>query len=168
MSTFVAVGNATQAFPRLLDSVARIASLLPQPVFVQYGAYAGFCCPGCDAARFVNMSEFERRVREASLLIMHAGAGSVIHAVRSGKVPVVMPRQAALGEHVDDHQNELARELHRLGRVVACEEPSRLLSAVHDALRLQEALTGQAPEARLPGVLRRLLLDHACSLQHDS
>jgi len=165
LSTFVAVGNATQSFPRLLDGVARIASQLPQPVFVQYGAYYGFFCPACDAAAFISMDEFDRRVTEASLLIMHAGAGSIIHAMRSGKVPVVMPRKAALGEHVDDHQAELAHELHRLGSLVACEEPSLLLSAVQVALRLQEARAGQDREAPLVGELRRLLLDHTHSLQ---
>lgn len=165
MSTFVSVGNATQPFPRLLDAVASVVAQLPQPVFVQYGAYDAFDCPACDAAAFVSMAEFERRVGEASLLIMHAGAGSVIHAVRAGKLPVVMPRKASLGEHVDDHQEEFARELHRLGRLVTCEEASLLLSAVHDALSLQNARRGPQPEPRLTAELRMLLHAHDQSLQ---
>lgn len=161
MSTFVSVGNATQPFARLLDAVASLASQLPQPVFVQFGACEGFDCCGCESAAFVSMAEFERRVSEASLLIMHAGAGSVIHAVRSGKVPVVMPRQAALGEHVDDHQREFAHELQQLGRLVVCDESSCLLQAVHVASQLQAVQQGQVPESPLILFLRELLREHA-------
>ena len=93
---------------------------LPQPVFVQSGS-TPFDAAGCEVAPFLAMSEFERRVAQSTLLIMHAGAGSVITAVRAGKVPVVMPRRARFGEHVDDHQVEFARELAAAGRIVVAE-----------------------------------------------
>ena len=114
MSTFVCVGNATQPFRRLLDGVTAIARDLPQPVFVQSGS-TPFHAKGCESAPFLNMSEFQSRVDRSKLLIMHAGAGSLITAVRAGKVPVVMARRARYAEHVDDHQIEFARELDRPG-----------------------------------------------------
>ena len=151
MSTFVSVGNSTQAFRRLLDAVQQIASRLPQPVFVQYGASDGFDCRTCDSAPYISMIEFERRVNDASLLIMHAGAGSVLHAVRSGKVPVVMPRSSALGEIVDEHQQEFAEALGLMGKLVVCNDPAQLLSAVTAAAHLQSA---QAAAASEPALLR--------------
>jgi len=136
MSTFVSVGNATQPFTRLLEGVAAIADRLPQPVIVQSGC-GHVAAAGCDARAYVPMDEFERLVARADLLILHAGAGSVIHAIRAGKVPVVMPRRAPLGEHVDDHQVEFAAALERVGRAVVAHNASGLAEAVERALALQ-------------------------------
>ncbi len=136
MSTFVAVGNATQPFRRLLDEVALIAAELPQPVIVQHGS-TPFQSEACKGIGFVDMAEFERLVAEAELLILHAGAGSVIHAVRAGKVPVLMARLADHGEHVDDHQREFAGALERAGRAVVANEPGDLAGSVLRAFELQ-------------------------------
>ena len=158
MSTFVSVGNATQPFSRLLDAVAAIAGDLPQPVFVQSG-HTPFRADGCENVPFLDMNEFQSLVGRSKLLIMHAGAGSVITAVRAGKVPAVMPRSVRYGEHVDDHQVEFARELRRAGRIVVADEPADLLSAVGEALTRQQGArwAGQAPAmvAMIAEVLRR-------------
>lgn len=138
MSTFVSVGNATQPFPRLLDAVFKIAPRLPQPVVIQHGS-TPVANTDCFAAPFIAMAEFERLVSEAELLILHAGAGSVIHAVRAGKVPVLMPRRAQFGELVDDHQLEFARALAQTGRVILAEQVGDLGSAVDTALSLQRS-----------------------------
>lgn len=137
MGTLVSVGNATQPFPRLLGAIAAMADRLPQPVVIQSG-YTSFQCGGCDMRPFLEMSAFETLVTEANLLILHAGAGSVIHALRAGKVPVLMPRRAALGEHVDDHQIEFARELEKMGRVSVAYESRELEGAVARALAMQK------------------------------
>lgn len=146
IGTFVSVGNATQAFSRLLNEVSLIASSLPQPVVVQHG-HAPFLAAGCQGLAFVEMNQFEHLVAKAELLVLHAGAGSVIHAIRAGKVPVVMPRRAACGEHVDDHQVEFARALEAAGRVVVAYEPGQLGNATRRALEIQlkVANTADAP-----------------------
>jgi UDP-N-acetylglucosamine transferase subunit ALG13 len=133
VSTFVSVGNATQPFSRLLDKVAQLAPGLPQPVVVQCGS-ASFASPCCTVHTFLEMNEFARSIAEAQLLILHAGAGSIIHAVRAGKIPVVMPRQAKYGESIDDHQLELASALARSGKIVVALTPEQLELAVHTAL----------------------------------
>lgn len=150
MSTFVSVGNATQPFQRLLDGVAAIVSRLPQPVVVQYGC-GRFDVPGCQAHRLIQMGEFERLVATSELLILHAGAGSVIHALRVGKVPVIMPRRAALHEHLDDHQIEFAEALSQVGRVVVVHDAAQLGAAIDRALNLQRQLRG---EMRVPELVR--------------
>jgi UDP-N-acetylglucosamine transferase subunit ALG13 len=153
MSTFVSVGNATQPFQRLLDAVAAMIDRLPQPVTVQYGS-GRFAATGCDARAFIPMDEFERLVAGAELLILHAGAGSVMHALRAGKVPVVMPRRAAFGELVDDHQAEFAEALGRAGRVVVVREADALLAGADRALALQResrAASGSSEMLRLIG-----------------
>lgn len=161
MSTFVSVGNATQPFPRLLDAVAHIAAQLPQPVIIQYGAATGFHAPFCQCTDYFGMQDFEGHIAAAELLILHAGAGSVIHAVRDGKVPVVVARCAALGEHVDNHQQEFSRELMQLGKVVVCQDTGNLLACAYDALHRQKTGFIVANQSPLVAAVNDLLQEHA-------
>ena len=140
MSTFVCVGNATQPFSRLLDAVCGIAEYLPQPVVVQYGAADDYSCPKCSVVAYMDMMEFEKHVAEAELLIMHAGAGSVIHAVRSGNIPVVMPRHADLGEHIDNHQLEFSHQLEETSKILVANDAATLLDVCNLSLSRQIAI----------------------------
>lgn len=132
MSTFITLGNAHQSFARLLNAVAPLLSSLPQPVVIQYG-YTQFQSEQAESFAFVEAERFALEVARAEVLIMHAGAGSVIHALGAGKVPIVAPRLAVYGEHVNNHQLEFARELAKMERIVLLEDMTRLQEAVADA-----------------------------------
>jgi len=133
LSTFITVGNARQPFDRLIKGIAAASHLLPSPVFVQSGATS--CVhPGWTIRDFIEMSEFERLVQESALVVMQAGAGSIINAVRLGRLPVVMPRRAKYGEIIDDHQVEFAQALAATGRIVVALEPEDLPSAIERVL----------------------------------
>lgn len=140
MTTFVSVGNAKQPFTRLLDAVSQIAPRLPQPVIVQHG-YTQFSDSRCEMVPFIRMEEFREKIELAELLILHAGAGSIIHAIRAGKIPVVVPRQIEYGEHVNNHQVEFATELSRTGKILLVTGIENLEVRVHDALCNQKILT---------------------------
>ena len=135
MSTFVSVGNAYQPFTRLLHAVTSNAHALPRSVVVQHG-HTPFDSFECRGVTFLDMQAFESAVSEAEVLIFHAGAGSVIHALGAGKAPVVMARRAEFGEHVDDHQVEFARELALTGRVAAVEHIAELMAVIKRARTL--------------------------------
>jgi UDP-N-acetylglucosamine transferase subunit ALG13 len=144
LSTFVSVGNAHQPFTRLIRAVTAIAHALPQPVVVQHG-HTPFDSFECGGVTFFDILAFESAVSEAEVLILHAGAGSVIHALGAGKAPVVMARRAAFGEHVDDHQVEFARELALTGRVVVVEHSADLKAAIKRARTLPATGARSAP-----------------------
>jgi UDP-N-acetylglucosamine transferase subunit ALG13 len=164
LSTFVSVGNALQPFTRLLDAVSRIAPQLPQPVIVQSG-HTPLVERTFRSVPFIGMDEFSRNIREADLLILHAGAGSVIHAVEAGKVPVIMPRRFAFGEHVNDHQVELARALAEVGKVAMAEGPDDLARAVGEAIARQRSAQVQGtrghPPPMLVPIIQRVLCEYA-------
>jgi len=164
MTTFVSVGNATQPFDRLIDAVLKIATRLPQPVVVQHGNTPFQGAQGCIARPFVEMWEFSLLVARAELLILHAGAGSVIHAIRAGKIPVIMPRRAKYGDHVDDHQLEFSRTLAEAGKVVVAEEPGDLAGAVEEALKLQGMPRSLATEPLMISLVSETLREYAESL----
>ena len=158
MSTFVTVGNAPQPFDRLLKAVQAVTPLLPRPVVVQRGA-SSFSDPDWMCHDFFSMADFENLIRSASVLIMHCGAGSVVNAVRDGHNPIVMPRLAKFGEHIDDHQLEFAEALSRVGYV-------RL---VVDAHELRKALTAMpAGGAALQRAVKTSALVGALSEVMDS
>jgi UDP-N-acetylglucosamine transferase subunit ALG13 len=130
--TFVTVGNAMQPFGRLLEAVDRlaIAGALPEPVIVQSGHNPAFVSRACLVHPFLKMEEFEERVAAATLVIGHAGAGTIVHALATGRMPVVMPRRAMYGELIDDHQAQFVRRLASEGRVIAAWEAGDLGDAV--------------------------------------
>ncbi len=156
MKTFVSVGNATQPFERLLSGVTDILKYLPAPVFIQHGN-TPFSCPDCETQSFVGMADFSIFIEQAELLIIHGGAGSVIHAIRAGKVPVVMPRRQKYGEHVDDHQVELSLELAKTKRIVVAMERSDLMRAIEAAMALQRSIDVSHPPSQLVELVRTRL-----------
>ncbi len=84
----------------------------------------------CDAVAFLGRDEFERRVAEASYVITHAGEGSVISVLRSGKTPILVARRSSLGEHVNDHQVQLTSEFQALGLAEVGETVEDLLGCL--------------------------------------
>lgn len=140
MSTFVSVGNAKQPFSRLLDHVRASVPELPAPVFVQHGHTPWQTMPGVESSAFLSMEDFAQRVQSAQVVILHAGAGSVIHALRAGKIPILVPRRPDLAEHIDNHQSEFARELAAAGKVVLFNDNTGFGVAVRQARQLQAQL----------------------------
>jgi UDP-N-acetylglucosamine transferase subunit ALG13 len=63
--------------------------------------------------------ELDQAMREADVVVSHAGTGSALAALEAGKRPVLVPRSRALQEHIDDHQHQTAKELARRGLAVA-------------------------------------------------
>lgn len=134
--TFVTVGNPKQGFGRLLDAVEDLAgkgvSVLA-PVFVQAGHNVDFRPVYCEWTSFLLAEEFQRRMAQSDLIITHGGAGTLLHALRLGKVPVVMPRRKKYGEHVNDHQVQLVEAFASDGWIVPAYEPEDLPVAIAKA-----------------------------------
>ncbi len=109
----------------------------------------------------MEMKQFGIRMEEAELLIMHAGAGSVIHAVQAGKTPVVMPRRVKYDEIVDDHQLEFAQALAQAGKVVLALEPADLEQAIADALARQSDSHAPPTSPQMVRLVEERLQDYA-------
>lgn len=59
----------------------------------------------------VPAKEMAEAIREADVVVAHAGTGIALMALENGKLPVLVPRRGLHGEHVDDHQLTIALEL---------------------------------------------------------
>lgn len=123
----VSLGANQYGFRRLAEALLR--SLPPgADVLWQTGA-TDVTGLGIDAQPYLAEDELYRAMCSADLVVCHGGVGSALAALRAGHRPVLVPRLRAHGEHVDDHQVEIASELQRrgLGSAAVPEE----LSTVH-------------------------------------
>jgi UDP-N-acetylglucosamine transferase subunit ALG13 len=68
-----------------------------------------------DHCKSMSPAEFQDRVRKASLVVAHAGMGTILTSLQLGVPILVMPRNASLGEHRNDHQLATARILEKHG-----------------------------------------------------
>ncbi|HET6869016.1 MAG TPA: glycosyltransferase, partial [Solirubrobacteraceae bacterium] len=117
--TFVAVGTHRQPYDRLLGIVSGgiDEGHLPEPLRAQVGP-ARWTAPAGQVSPHLSRDELEAAVRSAAVVICHGGAGIISSALAAGRRPIVVPRRAALGEHVDDHQYQLTRRLADWGLAV--------------------------------------------------
>jgi UDP-N-acetylglucosamine--N-acetylmuramyl-(pentapeptide) pyrophosphoryl-undecaprenol N-acetylglucosamine transferase len=115
---------------------------------------------GIDAVKFLPAADLLSAMRKADLVVAHAGVGSALTAMRSGHTPLLVPRRRFRGEHVDDHQVQIARHLVNRGIAVAC-DAERLSPAITAAAASQCVATKVAPQFVLhqdpPSKVNRLL-----------
>lgn len=110
--TFVSVGSHRDPFERLL-TLARegvACGVLPGPLVEQSreGAFT--------------RDEMAANIERAAVVLCHGGSGIISGVLRSGRLPLVLPRRAANGEHHDDHQVVMAAKLSALGLVVSLDD----------------------------------------------
>jgi UDP-N-acetylglucosamine transferase subunit ALG13 len=119
---FVTVGTQL-AFDRLISAVDVWAGLHPdERVFAQIGPSA-LVPESMEHAAFLPPTRADMLMREADIIVAHAGMGSVLTALALPKPIVIVPRRASLGEHRNDHQLATARWLEgRPGVFVAWDE----------------------------------------------
>ncbi len=127
MKAFVTVGVERKPFARLLQAVDRLVAegVLSPETLVQSG-HNKIELAHCTFKKFLSFNDMVKEVREADIVIAHAGVGSVLLCRQLGKVPLVVPRSGAMGEHVDNHQLEFARIMHDQGFAVMAETPEAL------------------------------------------
>lgn len=135
----VVVSLGTEHYP-FSRAVQRLQEILPREAEVlwQTGntSIEGL---GINGRASIPASELQQAIAEADVVVSHAGVGSAITALDLGKVPVLLPREARFGEHVDDHQRLIARELRDRGLAVAV--PVEKLTSDHlNAARSQRVL----------------------------
>lgn len=68
--------------------------------------------------------QFDEICQSADVVVTHAGVGNLLSLFAAGVHPVVVPRRGSRGEHVDDHQIQIARLVKDLGVATVCEADS--------------------------------------------
>jgi UDP-N-acetylglucosamine transferase subunit ALG13 len=158
---FVTVGTNETPFDRLVAVAQALGA--DHSVIVQYGSSSHTSGPG-DWHDFLPFEEMESAMRTADAVVTHAGVGSILLALRSGRRPIVMPRRHVLAEAVDDHQVVLARRLERAGLVSVAEDAGEVFDRLQDVLEgttMPSASLSPDPAAGLTAELATYLSEHA-------
>jgi UDP-N-acetylglucosamine--N-acetylmuramyl-(pentapeptide) pyrophosphoryl-undecaprenol N-acetylglucosamine transferase len=142
-SVVVSLGTHGFPFTAMVESVRR--SLASEWVDVLWQLGGTPPPPGLhgEVTGQLQSDRLDAAFRRADVVIGHAGTGLALTALRAGKVPVLVPRRRTRGEHTDDHQVQLARELDRRGLAVVAEVGELSREHVERAARL--AVTHQQP-----------------------
>jgi UDP-N-acetylglucosamine transferase subunit ALG13 len=113
-------------FPRIVE---RLLEILPadSDVLWQTGDtdVAGF---GIDGKEAIPERELTAAMKEADVIVAHAGVGAALASVEMGRSPLLVPRRLSLGEHIDDHQIQIARELEQRGLATTVEADQNTIS----------------------------------------
>jgi UDP-N-acetylglucosamine transferase subunit ALG13 len=131
----VTVGVNGYGFGRLLDAVARVAPEGAE-ILWQTGS-TDVSDRDIAAVSTMTTKDLFRAMKRADVVIAHAGVGSAIMAMKAGKCPILVPRERAHHEHVDDHQHEIAATLARAGLALTCDPPGLDGDLLSEAARRQ-------------------------------
>lgn len=145
----VMVGTDHHRFDRLLTWAAALAASGAYRFFVQHGATP--LPPQLDGAPMLAPAELTWMLRRADAAITHAGPGCIMDARGCGHVPIVVPRDPRLGEHVDDHQQRFARFISRSGMVVTASDAAELEARLRVAVLAGRIVADRHP---VPAVRR--------------
>jgi UDP-N-acetylglucosamine transferase subunit ALG13 len=118
-----------------------------------------------DFTKFLEPTEFNRVIRASSVVIAHAGMGSIISALEIGKPIVVMPRRGSLRETRNDHQVATAERFGSRGRVIVAKDQDDFAASVDYALTLSamDPINAEA-SPRLIATLRAFMDDSLAEL----
>jgi UDP-N-acetylglucosamine transferase subunit ALG13 len=132
---FVTVGTDHHPFDRLLRWIdawlaaggkKRVRCLVQRGTSIP-SSYA-------ESSDYLEYDAMGAAMRDAAAVVCHGGPGTILLAADAGKVPIVVPRLHALGEHVDDHQLIFARRMASEGTVALAEREDRFRALADEAL----------------------------------
>jgi beta-1,4-N-acetylglucosaminyltransferase len=109
---FVTLGSAVKGieFTRLIKKMDEVAGKIEEEVVMQIGTVS-YEPQNAQYFRYTSYQENLSYFQKASLVVGHAGTGTILNALKFRTPIIVVPRRHRYGEHVDDHQVELAQRL---------------------------------------------------------
>lgn len=82
----------------------------------------------------ISKTEYDQIFIKASVIVSHAGMGSIITSLLHNKPVVVMPRLASLGEHRNEHQSATCKRLEGISGLYVSRSPEELLASIRMAI----------------------------------
>ncbi len=118
---FVPLGTQKFPFGRIitaLNSLVKQNKYSPEEIIMQSALYP--IKPKFKTFRLIPNEDFNRYMSEAEVIVTHSGVNSIITCMKMGKPLVICPRLHEYGEHVDNHQMEIATLMNEKYNVLVC------------------------------------------------
>lgn len=143
---FVIVGSQKFPFERLIREMDRLTGegIVRDEVIAQIGVSA-YEPDHMKWSRFMDKENFDHHIEMCDVLVTHAGEGSIMTGLLKKKTVIAVPRYEHLGEHVSDHQLEIARALEKQNCIINVEDITALESILShlDDYKLSEYESGR-------------------------
>ncbi|NQT01991.1 MAG: glycosyl transferase family 28 [Planctomycetes bacterium] len=129
---FLTVGTQFP-FDRLVGGVDQAfdGGLIDEEIIAQIGE-SSYKPHNFDSVASLDKNLFDKRLKEASGVISHAGMGTITMALDNNKPLLVMPRLAKYGEVVNDHQTAIARRFSELGHILVAYDAKDLPAGIRN------------------------------------
>lgn len=126
---FLTVGTQLP-FERLVKAIDQYAAIYPNvEIFGQIGP-SSYIPSNFEYKNFISKNEYDEKFNSASLIISHAGMGTIISSLICNKPVIVLPRLASIGEHRNDHQLATCKRLNGITGLHIAEDERNLIDLV--------------------------------------
>ena len=136
---FLTIGTQLP-FNRLIKAIDDWNSRNPQVEIFGQIANSDYIPTNFGYKRFITPSEYNYYLTNCSLVISHAGMGSIISALSVQKPIIVMARDADRGEHRNQHQISTVQHFSNINGCYGCYEVSELYNLLHDYKNLSSGM----------------------------
>ncbi len=139
----VLVGTDFHRFDRLVGWIDRWAADRGAEVLVQHGTSRP---PEVATGQpYLDWDKVQSEIAQADVVVSHGGPATISEARKAGHLPIVVPRDPARDEHVDEHQQLFSRRLGASGLVTVAEDEAALRAALDAAVA-----AGRGPAVDVP------------------
>ena len=114
---FVTLGTQDKHFKRL-EAVEKLD--IDEKIVAQVGS-TDFESKKMEIHKFMTQDEFNKYMKEARVVITHAGVGTIISGLKMHKKMIVAARKKEYKEHVNDHQEQILRTFADDGYIIPLE-----------------------------------------------
>lgn len=122
---FLTIGT-TEPFDRLVIAMDNIAARIPEVSILAQISNSSYIVKNMETIGFLTPTEYYKLFDKASLIISHAGMGTILSALQKGKSIIIMPRKADLGEAKNNHQIATSIKLAALNYVKVANDEDQL------------------------------------------
>jgi len=131
---FVCVGSREYQFNRLLKKLDELVEdrQITEEIFAQIGQ-SSYLPRHYKYKEFLGTNEFKEYQQNADIIVSHGGTGALIGALKMEKQVIAVPRLATYGEHIDDHQTQVAEVLAKEGYLRYVLDINKLVESIHDS-----------------------------------
>lgn len=115
----VILGTQNLPFNRLIDAIQNQIDQgkINDKVIVQAGCTT-INSDDMEVFDLIPVNEFDKLIKDADLIISHAGVGSILGGLINNKKVIAAARDVNYGEHVNNHQYEILEQFEKQGYIL--------------------------------------------------
>lgn len=116
---YITLGTQGSDFSRCLKMVEQLLEekRIKDEVIAQVGS-SKYRPQGVKCFEFVSETDYQKYIRDADVIITHAGSGALFSCIKKGKKTIAVARLSKYHEMVNDHQKELVQKLSEEGYIL--------------------------------------------------